>query len=589
MHALFRAHQTYYNIYIASILLAVIINIVLSYILVLRRRHSFTISAFILFLVSISMWAIATIVLNDSSISTYTRSLMNDLSSLGYVTIPVWLTLFSYAYVGKGTRLLRYRAMYFILCTTIFFLYMSWTTNLIKGRTSVDTFMTMWGAQTTIGPLYIVFLLWLELLLIISLITIYKDYRQTIDPLRKIQGKYIVAAILIPLTVGTLTDGILPIFHINIFPAAIPLSSIMSMLIGYAILKYGLFEMSFENLLTSMKIPIFTLGMNSSIIMMNESAISLLKLNPRSLHTVQLDKIIKDLTKRNGRQLSIKQKIKQVFLEARPAKLKGVRLIKSTGEKIDVEMHALPVISENQINAVNIVLYTGQPDKSAFEKNEIIGIASHEIKTPLASIRLIAEMLQKTASDKHDLISYEYLNKMNVQLNNMTNLINDFMDVSRIEKGKLLLQKERLNCREFLIDIVEMMQRLAGGKTITWELQPLMYIHADKNRMSQVMMNIISNAIKYSPEGTIIAVRAYREESAVCIEVEDQGDGIQKKDQANIFKSYYRTKRHAGSSTGLGMGLYISKKIITAHKGKIELESKPGKGSLFRIYLPDDT
>jgi signal transduction histidine kinase len=449
--------------------------------------------------------------------------------------------------------------------------------------------MTMWGAQTTIGPLYIVFLLWLELLLIISLITIYKDYRQTIDPLRKIQGKYIVAAILIPLTVGTLTDGILPIFHINIFPAAIPLSSIMSMLIGYAILKYGLFEMSFENLLTSMKIPIFTLGMNSSIIMMNESAISLLKLNPRSLHTVQLDKIIKDLTKRNGRQLSIKQKIKQVFLEARPAKLKGVRLIKSTGEKIDVEMHALPVISENQINAVNIVLYTGQPDKSAFEKNEIIGIASHEIKTPLASIRLIAEMLQKTASDKHDLISYEYLNKMNVQLNNMTNLINDFMDVSRIEKGKLLLQKERLNCREFLIDIVEMMQRLAGGKTITWELQPLMYIHADKNRMSQVMMNIISNAIKYSPEGTIIAVRAYREESAVCIEVEDQGDGIQKKDQANIFKSYYRTKRHAGSSTGLGMGLYISKKIITAHKGKIELESKPGKGSLFRIYLPDDT
>src|SRR6185295_13303051 len=109
------------------------------------------------------------------------------------------------AYISKERKLLRYRLLYMLMGTTILFMYLSWTTNLIKGRTFQETYITHWGTQTLNGSLYLFFLIWLESLLMYSLYLLVKDYKQTLNPLRKIQSRYIAIAIAIPLLVGTFT------------------------------------------------------------------------------------------------------------------------------------------------------------------------------------------------------------------------------------------------------------------------------------------------------------------------------------------------------------------------------------------------
>ncbi|HEU5227670.1 MAG TPA: HAMP domain-containing sensor histidine kinase [Ktedonobacteraceae bacterium] len=225
-------------------------------------------------------------------------------------------------------------------------------------------------------------------------------------------------------------------------------------------------------------------------------------------------------------------------------------------------------------------------------KDRFLSIASHELKTPITSIRGQAQLMLRRLS-KQSQLSPEMatinttLEKINAQTDRLTTLINDLLDVSSIRTGKLALRKQPCDIRELCRQVVDD-QRLLTDRSILLDmpLEPI-EVQADGDRLSQVLVNLISNAIKYSPEKSAVEVCVGRVGNNVRIKVRDHGRGIAKNQIEHIFDTFYRTpEAEKSSQRGLGLGLAISKDIVERHNGRIWCESEPKKGSTFYVELP---
>lgn len=224
------------------------------------------------------------------------------------------------------------------------------------------------------------------------------------------------------------------------------------------------------------------------------------------------------------------------------------------------------------------------------QKDEFIGIASHELKTPVTSIKAYAQVLYRRFIKEGNIQAAHMLQKMDTQIDKLTSLITDLLDATKIEAGKLKLSMEKFEVDTLIADAVEEMQRTTEQHTLTIEGSANCTIKADKDRISQVIINLLSNAIKYSPDANQIIVKVSSSQKSVTVCVQDYGVGIPKKLQKNIFKRFFRVE---GSKEltfpGLGLGLYISAEIIKRHNGSISVESEPNQGSRFCFILPCDT
>lgn len=220
-------------------------------------------------------------------------------------------------------------------------------------------------------------------------------------------------------------------------------------------------------------------------------------------------------------------------------------------------------------------------------KDEFIGIASHELKTPVTSIKVYAQTLGIRFKKANDHKSAELIDKMDSQLNRLTKLIADLLDVTKIQGGKLQFDLEVFNFNELVGEITEEMQRTTEKHTIIKELSSAIDIYGDKGRIGQVITNLLSNAIKYSPHADKIVISSSVDNNAIIFSVQDFGIGIPEEAQSKVFQRFYRSK-NSGMETypGLGLGLYISSEIINRHNGSFWLESKVGKGCTFSFSLP---
>jgi signal transduction histidine kinase len=228
-------------------------------------------------------------------------------------------------------------------------------------------------------------------------------------------------------------------------------------------------------------------------------------------------------------------------------------------------------------------------------KDRFLSIASHELKTPITTIRGQAQLMlrrlskqQKSPGDMDGVATT--LGRINDQTSHLTMLIDELLDVSSMRTGKMVLNKHSCDistlCREVIED-----QRLLTEREITLHMpeQPIM-IEVDANRITQVVSNLISNALKYSPDKTVVEVCLKQEEKWALLEVKDHGKGIKKEQQEHIFETFYRTPdAQSSSKRGLGLGLAITKDIVERHEGSIWCESEPGKGSSFFVKLHADT
>jgi len=222
-------------------------------------------------------------------------------------------------------------------------------------------------------------------------------------------------------------------------------------------------------------------------------------------------------------------------------------------------------------------------EESQRKKDEFIGIASHELKTPLTSIKGYVEMLNLMEDDP---TKKQFVGKALGNINKLESLVKDLLDVSKIQSGQLQLNMNEFNMDELIDEAIAASQVNTGTHQIIREDHPgNEIIYGDKQRIEQVLLNLLSNAIKYSPGESKVIVDTKKNEKEFIIKIKDNGIGVPAEEQLEIFERFYRTKDISIHISGFGLGLYICRDIINRHYGRIWVEST-GKGSIFYFTLP---
>lgn len=221
------------------------------------------------------------------------------------------------------------------------------------------------------------------------------------------------------------------------------------------------------------------------------------------------------------------------------------------------------------------------------QRDNFLGIASHELKTPLASIKAFTQILFKVHFEKNDPKTVRYLAKIDGQVNKLTALINDLLDVSKLRAGSPDFKHELFEFDDLLAETIETIQDIYETHKIGVYGKTDKKIYGDRNRIFQVLTNLITNAIKYSPQADRIIIRVKEKDKYINLAVQDFGIGIPKKDQQNVFKLFYRVReKFSEDFPGFGFGLYIASEIVKLHKGRIWLNSEKNRGTTFHISLP---
>jgi PAS domain S-box-containing protein len=219
-------------------------------------------------------------------------------------------------------------------------------------------------------------------------------------------------------------------------------------------------------------------------------------------------------------------------------------------------------------------------------KNDFIGMVSHELKTPLTSLSAYIQMLQAKARKESDSFTSGALDKANKQVKKMTTMINGFLNVSRLESGKIHIDIQRFDMASLVKEVEQEIIETVTSHQVIFAPVEETFVNADRDKIGQVFNNFISNAVKYSPPGTTINVACVMKGRWVEVSVKDQGRGVSPNDQQKLFERYYRVKDQPSTIAGFGIGLYVCAEVIHRHKGKIWVESEPGKGSTFFFSLP---
>lgn len=222
------------------------------------------------------------------------------------------------------------------------------------------------------------------------------------------------------------------------------------------------------------------------------------------------------------------------------------------------------------------------------EKDEFLSIASHELKTPLTSIKAYTQLLERKLKLNNENSELLYVEKTLDQIEKLNSLITDLLDVSKIENGKLKINKKPENLESVLQSAIETILHTSGNnvKIERHGVKPDFLIPFDKIRIEQVLINFLSNAIKYSPDNNQIFVTTFADEKEVRISVTDFGIGIPDFKQEYVFQKFYRVEESSLQFQGMGIGLYICSEIIKQHHGTIGVSSEPGEGSTFYFTLP---
>jgi two-component system phosphate regulon sensor histidine kinase PhoR len=238
--------------------------------------------------------------------------------------------------------------------------------------------------------------------------------------------------------------------------------------------------------------------------------------------------------------------------------------------------------------AVGVFRDVTRLERTEAMRRTFVADVSHELRTPIASISAAAETLAEGEPDEGE--AAHLLTLIQRQSDRMRELIDDLMDLAQIESGAVELQRTELPLAALLDEAAASFAATAQERSIriSAEADPSLSVEGDKRRLSQVVHNLVDNAIKFSPEGATVTLRGEREPGGASLSVSDEGPGIPRSEQDKIFQRFYQIDRSRSKSRpGTGLGLAIVKHIVHLHGGTVEVESEIGRGSVFRVKLPD--
>jgi signal transduction histidine kinase len=242
----------------------------------------------------------------------------------------------------------------------------------------------------------------------------------------------------------------------------------------------------------------------------------------------------------------------------------------------------------------NLIQFASQKDKIqketedlVYRRDEFFSIASHELKTPVTSLKAYTQLLLMDAGVNGDPQQKNMLERMDLQINKLTALINDLLDTSKIENGHLTYNREDIELQDVVSEVITAMRPMAADHELVFINDTKAKVLGDRERLGQVVNNFLTNAIKYAPDSKKIIVTLDQANGKVICSVQDFGKGIAIEEQQKIFERFYRVSgNNLNTYPGLGLGLFICKDIIEKHNGKIGVKSEKGQGSTFYFELP---
>ncbi len=247
------------------------------------------------------------------------------------------------------------------------------------------------------------------------------------------------------------------------------------------------------------------------------------------------------------------------------------------------------VESEVQVRTEELTLANKKLHELNELKNKFLGIASHDLRNPLASIRGYSKFLLDKGTEVKEDTRQEFLTTIKNVSGNMLELISNLLDISVIESGQLQLNPKKSSIKKLAEEKIHLQQILADKKNIILyaDLEDVPEFYFDANRIGQVVDNLLSNAVKYSPPNKQVFVKLVSSEDSMTISVKDEGAGIPKDEQGRLFQHFQKlSPRPTGGESSSGLGLAIAQKIVEEHQGSIGVKSEPGEGALFYFSLP---
>lgn len=259
------------------------------------------------------------------------------------------------------------------------------------------------------------------------------------------------------------------------------------------------------------------------------------------------------------------------------------------GKIVDVSLTISPVkdVIGGIIGASKIVRDISEKKQDEQRKNDFIAMVSHELKTPLTSLTAIIQLLNQNLENSDDVFFTGAGERAYAQVKRMNNLINGFLDISRLESGKLHLEQKTFDIEKLLQESIDELRFLAPSYTVNFQSSGPIQVNADEDKISSVISNFLNNATKYSNPDQHIVVSCIAKDGQVIVSIKDEGIGMGAEDLAKIFDRFYRVEsNNTRHIAGFGIGLYLSAEILKRHNGKTWAESERGKGSTFYFSLP---
>lgn len=263
----------------------------------------------------------------------------------------------------------------------------------------------------------------------------------------------------------------------------------------------------------------------------------------------------------------------------------GPNCIEST--PIELSLSEFPVAN----NALLLATVMDVTERREFQrlKQELIAMVSHDMATPLASVQLALEFIASKELKQLTEDDLALAKKADKSVAHLVKLVDDLLTVERLEAGKIDLVSDWFEVDELLVESAELMQDFAASKGIVLKVKKsLLTIYGDQSRLKQVVMNFLSNAIKFSPENGVILLASEFQDNSVMVSVSDQGRGVPKSEQLLIFQRFHQVQKDdATQKGGRGLGLAICKALVEGHHGKIGVVSENGQGSTFWFSIPE--
>jgi two-component system, OmpR family, phosphate regulon sensor histidine kinase PhoR len=288
---------------------------------------------------------------------------------------------------------------------------------------------------------------------------------------------------------------------------------------------------------------------------------------------------------------SLRLQISEIFANRESLKAIKQEIVIHPPARLVIMANTTPILDDQQnvLGAVSVLRDISEMKQVEMLKSQFVNMAAHEMKAPLTAIQGYLEMvLDKTLGDHPD-IYQGYLQRSLERSRSLINLINDLLNISRMQAGKIRREIELIDMNALILNTVDFFKNEMAKQQIkcSLELKPGLLVEADKEEMQRVLNNLISNAIKYNRANGSIEIRGSQDGHFIRISVRDSGIGMRQEEKERLFEEFFRAKNSLTRNiTGTGLGLTIVKKIIDNYAGKIQVETEFEKGSTFTLFLP---